>query len=44
MNNLPPYLSASERIWHYAFWLICIAVLFFVFYDRIVGINNMKLG
>ena len=36
MSNLPPYLSVPERIWHYVFWMICIAVLFFLIFPLLV--------
>ena len=29
IGSLPAYLSIPERIWHYTFWIICGAVLFF---------------
>ena len=36
MSSLPPYLSIPERIWHYTFWVICGAVLFFLIFPLLV--------
>ena len=36
MSSLPPYYSILEKIWHYTFWLICSAVLFFLIFPLLV--------
>ena len=36
MTKLPPYFSLPERIWHYAFWGICIFILFFLIFPLFV--------
>jgi len=36
MAALPPYLSLPERIWHYAFHGICIAIFFFLIFPLLV--------
>ena len=36
MSRLPPYLSLPERIWYYAFWMICFLVLFFLVFPLLV--------
>lgn len=36
MASLPPYLSISERVWHYAFHVICIAIFFFLMFPLLV--------
>ena len=36
MSSLPTYLSIPERIWHYTFWVICGAVLFFLIFPLLV--------
>ena len=36
MSSLPKYLSIPERIWHYTFWLICVAVLVFLIFPLLV--------
>ena len=36
MRKLPSYLSLPERIWHYAFWGICIVILFFLIFPLFV--------
>ncbi|MGI9494022.1 MAG: ABC transporter permease [Geminicoccaceae bacterium] len=36
MATLPPYLSTPERVWHYAFHGICIAIFFFLMFPLLV--------
>ena len=36
MSSLPPYFSIPEKIWHYTFWVICGAVLFFLIFPLLV--------
>ena len=36
MSDLPPYLSLSERIWHYAFRILCGAIFFFLVFPLVV--------
>ena len=36
MNDLPPYLSLSERIWYYAFRILCGAIFFFLVFPLVV--------
>ena len=36
MSSLPPYFSIPEKIWHYTFWVICVAVLFFLIFPLLV--------
>ena len=36
MSRLTPYLSLPERIWYYAFKMICILVLFFLVFPLLV--------
>ncbi|MFP6726477.1 MAG: ABC transporter permease [Alphaproteobacteria bacterium] len=33
---LPPYLSATERVWHYAFRIICGLIFFFLVFPLVV--------
>ena len=36
MSNLPHYLSLSERIWYYAFRILCAAIFFFLVFPLVV--------
>ena len=36
MRDLPPYLSLSERIWYYAFRILCGAIFFFLVFPLVV--------
>ena len=36
MIDLPPYLSLSERIWYYAFRILCGAIFFFLVFPLVV--------
>ena len=36
MSDLPPYLSLSERIWYYAFRILCGAIFFFLVFPLVV--------
>ena len=36
MSRLPSYLSLPERIWYYAYWIICFLVLFFLVFPLLV--------
>ena len=36
MSYLPPYLSLSERIWYYAFRILCGAIFFFLVFPLVV--------
>ena len=36
MSALPPYLSLSERIWYYAFRILCGAIFFFLVFPLVV--------
>ena len=36
MSVLPPYLSLSERIWYYAFRILCGAIFFFLVFPLVV--------
>ena len=36
MRDLPPYLSLSERIWFYAFRILCGAIFFFLVFPLVV--------
>ena len=36
MSDLPPHLSLSERIWYYAFRILCGAIFFFLVFPLVV--------
>ena len=36
MSDLPPYLSLNERIWYYAFRILCGAIFFFLVFPLVV--------
>ena len=36
MANLPPYLSAPERAWHYGFRILCGCIFFFLIFPLVV--------
>ena len=36
MSDLPPYLSLGERIWYYAFRILCGAIFFFLVFPLVV--------
>ena len=36
MSDLPPYLSLRERIWYYAFRILCGAIFFFLVFPLVV--------
>ena len=36
MSDLPPYLPLSERIWYYAFRILCGAIFFFLVFPLVV--------
>ena len=38
MGKLPPYLSLSERLWHYGFRLLCGLIFFFLIFPLVVVI------
>ncbi len=36
MGKLPPYATLGERIWHYAFYVICALIFFFLVFPIVV--------
>ncbi|ADZ71066.1 ABC transporter permease [Polymorphum gilvum] len=36
MTNLPPYASTGQRLWHYGFLAICVAIFFFLIFPILV--------